>query len=457
MSQLQVNLDLVRKYNVAAPRYTSYPPATQFTEEVQWAQIADELIANNRAERDLSLYFHIPFCQSLCWYCGCNTVITRDTSRAPVYLDYLERQMDQMGAVLNPERSVVQLHFGGGTPTFLSPEQLRRLGQEIRTRFKIDEELEAGVEIDPRGLTEEHVHALREAGFNRASIGVQDFDPVVQTAIHRRQPLVVTREAIRWIREARFESVNFDLIYGLPYQTAESFERTLEEVLLLEPDRIALFSYAHVPWLKRSQRALEKRLPPPEVKMRILKMAVEKLTADDRYTYIGMDHFARPADSLAVAQSLGQLHRNFQGYSTHGEADIFAFGISGISQTENAYWQNEKELKAYYAALDAGRAPVTKGYLVTDEDRIRREAIMRIMCDLALNLRALSQKFGINAWDHFSRELESLAECERDGLIRWTTFGFEVTGAGRLLLRSIAMAFDAYYRAATEKRFSRTI
>ncbi len=457
MSQLTVDIDLVRKYNVAGPRYTSYPPATRFTEAIRWPQLADELISNNREARDLSLYFHVPFCESLCWYCGCNTVITKDHSHGRIYLDYLEKQMQQMASVLNPARRVMQLHFGGGTPTFLDPDQILALGNGIYSKFDVAANLEAGVEIDPRRLTRQHISALRAIGFNRASLGVQDFDPVVQKAIHRIQPLELTQLAIDWIRDAGFRSLNIDLIYGLPHQDVVSFERTVDEVLKISPDRIALFSYAHVPWIKHSQRALEKYLPTAEQKLSIFKMAVEKLTANDKYIYIGMDHFAKPGDTLALAQRARRLHRNFQGYSTHGGADIYAFGVSGISQTENAYWQYEKELPRFYSDLDEGRVPVTKGYIVTEDDRIRRAVIMRIMCDLSLNFGHVADTFGIDFGTYFSREIEILRLLESDGLIRFTNVGFEVTAMGRLLLRNIAMSFDAYCAMETEKRFSRTI
>jgi oxygen-independent coproporphyrinogen-3 oxidase len=413
MSQLHVNLDLVRKYNVAGPRYTSYPPATKFTDQITWPQLAEELIANNKEARDLSLYFHVPFCQSLCWYCGCNTVITKDQGQSRVYLDYIKKQLDQMAAILNPARNVVQLHFGGGTPTFLTSDEILWLGQQIYSRFKVDPRMEAGVEIDPRRLTRKHLNALRFVGFNRASVGVQDFDPAVQLAIHRIQPLEQTQMVINWIRECGFESVNIDLIYGLPHQTVSSFEKTIDEVLRMNPDRIALFSYAHVPWLKPSQRVLEKALPTPEQKLQILKMAVEKLTANDNYVYIGMDHFAKPTDSLAISQRTRKLDRNFQGYSTSAGADIYAFGVSGISQTDNAYWQTEKELPKFYGALDQGKVPLAKAYLVTEDDRIRRETIKRVMCDLSLNFNKISEKFGINFLQYFAREIEGLCAMQK--------------------------------------------
>jgi oxygen-independent coproporphyrinogen III oxidase len=457
VSHLPVNLDLVRKYNVPAPRYTSYPPATRFSEAVKWPQLAGELIANNNEARDLSLYIHIPFCQSLCWYCGCNTVITKDETKAAVYLNYLAREMRQMQSILHPDRPVKQLHLGGGTPTYLSPTQILALGSQIRSMFRLDTAFEGSVEIDPRRLTRQHISALRTIGLNRVSLGVQDFDPVVQEAIHRIQPLEQTEKVLNWVREAGFASVNIDLIYGLPYQTAQSFEKTLDEVIRLSPDRIALFSYAHVPWLKPAQRALEKALPAPEEKLRILKLAVEKLTDGDRYSYIGMDHFAKAGDELATAQREGKLRRNFQGYSTQAAVDIYAFGVSAISQTANAYWQNEKDLRAYYAALNAGKAPVAKGYLLTDDDRLRRQVIMQIMCDLALDLSSISAEYNMSALEYFQPELHALQEMAQDGLIAFTTHGFKVTRAGRLLIRNIAMRFDASQNLAGERQFSRTI
>src|SRR2546427_12365694 len=439
MSMLKVDLDLVKKYNVAGPRYTSYPPATKFSDSVKWPELAERILENNRSERDLSLYSHIPFCETLCWFCGCTTVITANHRQGQTYIDYLEKEMKQMATLLNPRRKVVQLHWGGGSPTFLSPDEIRRLGELIRQHFKFAENIEAGVEIDPRRLTRDHVVALREAGFNRASFGVQDFDPQVQQAVHRIQPCAMTQQALEWARELGFTSVNFDLIYGLPHQTVESFNRTLDIVLSLQPDRLAVFSYAHVPWVKPAQKILERKvLPTPDVKLQLLKSVIERLTENNRYVYIGMDHFARPGDELAVAQRGKELQRNFQGYSTRAGADIYSFGMSAISQIPDAYWQNEKDLLKYYAALDAGRAPLARGYLVSDEDKIRRETIMRVMCDLSLDYAAMSQRLGLNFASHFERELESLAGFEADGLVHRFPTGLEVTDAGRLFIRNIA-------------------
>jgi oxygen-independent coproporphyrinogen III oxidase len=450
------DLDLIRKYNVPGPRYTSYPPATRFTDDVRWPALADEILANNQSERDLSLYFHIPFCRTLCWYCGCTTVITTQQNQSATYLDYLKKELRQLGAVINPRRKVVQLHWGGGTPTFMTPDEIRALGAATREQFAFASDLEAGVEIDPRRITREHLQALREAGFNRASIGVQDFDPKVQVAVHRIQPYAQTKLVIHELRALGFESINIDLIYGLPYQTDESFSRTLEAVLHLAPDRLAIFSYAHVPWIKPSQKILTEALPATETKLRILQRTVQTLRANG-YGYIGMDHFARCDDELACAQREKTLHRNFQGYSTRGDADIYSFGMSSISQTPNAYWQNHKQLPDYYAALDAGKSPVARGYLLTDDDKLRRDTIMRLMCDLSLDFNALSRKHGVNFPEYFGRELASLGDLEADGLICPTSAGLEVTPRGRFFLRNIAMRFDAYLPRDTEQRFSKTI
>ena len=458
MSMLKVDLDLVQKYNVAGPRYTSYPPATKFTDTLKWPELAERILDNNRTERDLSLYFHIPFCETLCWYCGCTTVITLNHKQGSSYIDYLEKEVAQMSTLLNHRRKAVQLHWGGGSPTFLSPDEIRKLGEVIHRHFTFSDALEAGVEIDPRRLTRDHIAALREIGFNRASLGVQDFDATVQEAVHRLQPREMTEQVLGWVRELGFTSVNFDLIYGLPHQTVESFNRTLDSVLSLQPDRLAVFSYAHVPWVKPAQKILEhKVLPPPEVKLQLLKNVIERLTENNRYVYIGMDHFARPGDELAVAQSRKQLQRNFQGYSTRAGADIYAFGMSSISQIPDAYWQNEKDLPKYYAALDNGQVPLVRGYLVTDEDKIRRETIMRVMCDLSLDYAAMSQRLGLNFASHFERELESLAPFEADGLLRRTPSGMEVTHTGRLFIRNIAMTFDNTLAPVGERKHSRTI
>lgn len=454
---MQVDLDLVQKYNVPGPRYTSYPPATHFTEQVSYDDILRGIRSNNETSGELSLYFHLPFCYSLCWYCGCTTVITPQQSQSATYLRYLYREMELVSDLIHDDRRVVQLHFGGGTPTFLLPDEIRALGGEIHRRFRLDKSVEAGVEIDPRRLTRDHILALREIGFNRASLGVQDHDPVVQRAVHRIQPFEQSREAVAWAREAGFTSVNIDLIYGLPHQTPKSFERTLDEVLTLEPDRFAVFNYAYVPWIKPAQKIIkESTLPSAATKLELLKLTIEKLTSSG-YVYIGMDHFARADDELAVAQRSKTLQRNFQGYSTRGGADIYAFGMSSISQTDRLYWQNCKELPQYYAQLDQGRLPLARGYFLTEDDRRRRVIIMRLMCDFSLDYQQMSKWLGMDFEAHFAAELASLADLEADGLLRRDSSGFTVTDLGRLFIRNIAMRFDAHLPGETERRYSRTV
>jgi oxygen-independent coproporphyrinogen-3 oxidase len=458
MRRLQVDLDLVKKYNVAGPRYTSYPPATKFTDAISWDDLAAKIDANNQSERDLSIYFHIPFCETLCWFCGCTTVITPNHDKGRDYVDYLGREVARLAPMLNRRRKVVQLHFGGGSPTFLRPDEIRRLGEIIHEHFQFAPDIEASVEVDPRRLSRDHLVALRETGFNRASMGVQDFNPKVQEAIHRIQPREMTQQAMDWMRELGFGSINLDLIYGLPLQTPESFNETLDIVLAMDPDRLAVFSYAHVPWIKPAQKILESKvLPTPESKLEVLKLVIERLTAGGRYVYIGMDHFAKPDDELAVAQRHKRLQRNFQGYSTRAGSDIYSFGMSGISQIPDAYWQNEKELPKYQQAVDAGRVPLQRGCFVTGEDKIRRETIMRVMCDLWLDFAVLSQKLGIDFASHFACELASLAPFEADGLVKRAPGSLEVTDAGRLFIRNIAMCFDNTLAPPGERRHSKTV
>ncbi len=451
------DLNLARKYSTPGPRYTSYPTALQFSDQVTQHDLLDDIRSARNLHSPLSLYFHLPFCESNCWFCGCTKIITRDHSSADRYLDYLEKEMLLTRDLLNPEREVVQIHLGGGTPTFFTPSQLRRLGEMIHRTFRVSPDAENGVEIDPRRLSREHIVALREIGFNRASLGVQDNDPVVQKAINRIQPREQTEQAVEWLRQEGFASINIDLIYGLPHQTPASFANTVTDVLALEPARFAIFSYAHVPWIKPAQKILDKRnnLPDSETKLAILQQVTETLIRNG-YRYIGMDHFAREDDSLTVAQLEGTLHRNFQGYSTKSEADIYGFGMSSISQTRNAYRQNEKDLPTYQAALDAGRLPLAKGYILTPEDRLRRETIMRLMCDLRLDYEAMSSRLGIDFSSYFTTELASLRPFEEDGLLEIKDTGLTVTPVGRFFIRNVAMKFDAYIQEK-EKRFSKTV
>ncbi len=457
VSSTGIDLELVKKYNVPGPRYTSYPTAVHFHDDVDQESLLRDLTLSARAAFPLSLYFHLPFCASACWFCGCTRVITRSLSAPDRYLDYLEKEIALTLPHTGPDRNVVQMHFGGGTPSYFSPEQVARLEAIIRDAFQPGADSENSVEIDPRRIGPEHIEAWRRLGCNRASLGVQDNNPRVQQAINRIQPREVTEQVVGWLREAGFRSINIDLIYGLPHQTVASFSDTLEEVLALAPDRLAVFNYAHVPWIKPAQKIFDRRggLPDSSTKLAILEKVAQRL-ADEGYVYIGMDHFARAGDDLSRAQAEGTLQRNFQGYSTSAGTEILGFGMSSISQTPNTYRQNIKELHDYYDALDEGRLPWTRGRVLSREDRIRREVISRLMCDLKLDFDIQSQSLGIDFESHFHTEIRALKPMERDGLIQWEDRGFAVTPAGRFLIRNIAMVFDAYLERSPT-RYSRTV
>lgn len=454
---LEVDLDLVRKYDRPGPRYTSYPTAphfgSDFTRE-DWERHIRE--SNRSSERPLSLYFHVPFCDTLCWFCGCTMLVQRRREPIDRYVQALYREIELYAAHMHPEREVVQIHFGGGTPTHLAPDQIREIGRRIRSTFRVADDAEISVEMDPRGLTLEHIEALRDAGFNRASLGVQDFDPKVQRAINRVHDEALVGQVVDWIRGAGFESLNLDLIYGLPHQRLASVERTLEAVLALDPDRLAVFSYAHVPWMKPHQSLIrEDDLPEPAEKLGMLKLVVETLTARG-HRYVGMDHFARAGDELALAQEAGTLQRNFQGYSTRAGTDIHGFGMSSISQLPYAYAQHVKDLDEYYAAIDAGRLPLSRGLELTQDDFERRHVIMRLMCDMGLDYGRISDELGFDPATRYRDEIASLDEFEEDGLLSRGTSDLRVTPRGRLFIRNIAMAFDAYVEVG-HARYSRTV
>lgn len=458
MAKIEVDIDLVKKYDVPGPRYTSYPSALHFTENFDRNALAEEIRKNNKSNKPISLYFHLPFCYSLCWFCGCTQVITHNQEKSGPYINYLDKEMDRMHPFINPDRRVVQMHWGGGTPTFLQPDEIRDLGRRIHSHFHFSENAEVSVEVDPRRLTQDHVAALREAGFNRASLGVQDINPVVQEAVHRIQPSEQNENTIHWLREEQFKSINIDLIYGLPHQTAESFDKTLDTVLAYDPDRFAVFNYAHVPWVKPAQKLLDADfLPAPEEKLAMLKLIIEKLTHHG-YVYIGMDHFAKFDDELAVAQRNKELQRNFQGYSTYAGTDIYAFGMSSISQVEDAYYQNVKTLPEYYERLDNDEPTIIKGYLLTHDDKIRRQTIMQLMCDMGLNFDNMSEKLSINFREYFADVLTEFDDMVGDGLLTLNSNELQVTDNGRLFIRNIAMKFDAYLKKkAAPNQYSRTI
>lgn len=456
---MKFSTELLHKYCKAGPRYTSYPTAPYFNESFGPEAWEEELRATQDKGRDISLYTHIPFCDTLCYYCGCNMIATKDYSKATAYLEVLFREIDRVAALTSPQRKVRQLHWGGGTPTYLHPDDIRRLYEHLASRFAIAPDAEIGCEMDPRELTRAHLQALRQSGFNRVSLGVQDLEDAVQHAVNRVQPEALIREVYGWIREEGFESVNFDLMVGLPHQTPETFGRTLDKVIAMAPDRFAVFNYAHVPWMKKHQKLIqEDSLPQLEQRLALQKLTLEKLTAAG-YVYVGMDHFARPEDELVTAQQAKTLYRNFQGYTTHKNCDILAFGASAISQTDDVYAQNVKVLSEYREMVDAGKLPVERGLRISHEDKLRREAITQIMCDLELDKAAFGKQWGIDFNAHFADALEDLKEMHEDGLVVLEPATIRVTEAGRVFLRNIAMAFDGYLRqqSADKPRYSRTL
>lgn len=438
---------LLARYDVTGPRYTSYPTAPSFREDFGEREYRTRALASNEdpIPRPLSLYVHLPFCESPCFYCGCTRFITRDHGNASRYLDRLEREIVLQGALFDADRMAVQLHLGGGTPNFLSPDELERLFRALRTTFRLDsgEARDFSIELDPRHVAPGDLAALAGLGFNRVSLGVQDFDPAVQQAINRIQPRAQTEDAVAAAREAGMRSVNLDLIYGLPRQNPDSFAATLEGVIAIRPERVALYAYAHLPErFKAQRRIVAGELPEPAVKLELLGNAIHALTGAG-YRYIGMDHFALPTDPLARALEAGTLQRNFQGYSTHGQCDLIGLGVSAIGHVDDCFAQNRRDLTGYYEALEAGRLPVARGLVVSEDDRVRAEIIQSVMCRNALDFGAIERRFGLCFEERFARELATLRRLADDGLITLRARGFAVTPRGRLLLRVVAMAFDA--------------
>jgi oxygen-independent coproporphyrinogen-3 oxidase len=455
---MQIDQELLRKYDKAGPRYTSYPTAPQFHDQFKGADYTRAIRESTKEDqgKPLSLYFHLPFCESVCFYCGCNVTFTKDRSRPEDYNDLLFREMDLVTDEATRKRPVTQLHYGGGTPTFFSPEQLDRLFQGIRERFLFAEDAEIGLEVDPRETSNEHLEVLGKSGFNRISMGIQDFDPEVQKAVNRVQSVEETRRVIDVSRQHGMSSVSVDLIYGLPHQSVDKFRKTIETIIDLDPDRIALFNFAYLPDRIKHQKAIkEDALPGPEEKIAILCMAIDAFT-EQGYRFIGLDHFAKPEDPLCRAQDAGSLYRNFQGYTTHAECDLLGFGVSSISQVGRAYAQNEKNLTTYALKIQNDTPATERGLWMSDEDLVRREIIMRIMCDFRLDYQELSEKFGIDFAKTYDGELAQLCGAVDDGLIERTRDGFEVTPTGRLLVRNVAMVFDEYLGKSTVQ-YSRTV
>ena len=458
-----VDRDLCRRFDISGPRYTSYPTADRFQADPGHQLLVDALRQRPTAEQPLSLYVHLPFCSTVCYYCGCNKVITKDHSKSTRYLDYLEREIDLQLNALTGTRTAAQLHWGGGTPTFLNDAEMTRLMGMLTSRFDFLPDGEYSIEIDPRSVDPKRAHLLAKLGFNRMSLGIQDFDPLVQQAVNRIQSFEQTRDVLLAARDAGFKSVSVDLIYGLPRQTLEGFRATLEKTLSLAPDRIALYSYAHLPQIFMPQRRIhDTELPKAEEKLSLMAMAIETLV-DAGYVFIGMDHFARPDDELALAQQAGKLHRNFQGYATHAELDLLAFGVSAIAKVGPVYAQNAKSLDDYYHDIDAGHLPVRRGYRMDRDDELRRAVIQELMCHFGLDFAEVSRTWSIDFADYFADALEQLQPLVEAGLLQIGDQRIDVRPKGRLLVRIIAMAFDRYLHADRQKapegrqRYSRVI
>ena len=453
---------LITRYDSAGPRYTSYPTAPQFRADFNEAALRAVIRASNEEPipRPLSLYVHVPFCLSPCFYCGCNRVITHDVGKADRYLERLYREIELMAPLFDRDRPVRQLHFGGGTPNFLDLPRMRELMESLARHFSFSHESrrEYGIELDPRFADGDYVRGLAELGFNRLSVGIQDFDPLVQQAVNRIQSVAQTRAVLEAARAAGFVSASVDLIYGLPRQTLAGFDRTLGEVIALAPNRVAVYGYAHLPTLFKAQRQIETGdLPDPATRLALFGRALERLTAAG-YVYVGMDHFARADDELVRAQRAGTLQRNFQGYSTHGDCDIVGLGVSAIGRIGDSYSQSARDLTGYYAALDAGRLPIVRGLALDGDDVIRRELIGELMCHGALDMPAFGARHRLRFEDYFAAELRRLQPLADDGLVSFDHRSIQVSSRGRLLLRNIAMCFDAYLdQPAAPARYSRTI
>ena len=460
-TEVPLSEELLRRFDTPGPRYTSYPTADRFVDTFGPADAAHAL--QRRAQpaatsEPLSVYVHIPFCESLCYYCACNKVITKHHERATEYLDALDAELELVVARLGRGQHVAQLHFGGGSPTFLSDDELERLVRSLQAAFRFAADAELSIEVDPRTVTPERLHALRLLGFNRLSFGLQDFDPDVQQAVHRMQPYESVRLLMDCARSLGFTSINADLIYGLPKQTPASFARTLEQIGALRPDRIALYAYAHLPTrFKPQRRILADDLPGPGQRIQMLGAAIESFLSRG-YAYIGMDHFALADDALAVAKREGRLQRNFQGYSTHKDCDLIALGASAIGRVGSAYYQNAKTLPEYYGAVRNGHLPVVRGVSLTADDTLRRSVIMDLMCQGRLDFKRVEAAFGIRVHEYFASELQRLTGLQQQALVELDAHSVIVTPKGWYLVRAIAMVFDKYLQAAPQpERFSRVV
>jgi oxygen-independent coproporphyrinogen-3 oxidase len=451
-----MSIDQIEQYSQPGPRYTSYPTAPEWHDGFDPAAY---IAAVESSSRPLSLYVHVPFCQSLCLFCGCNVIINKNKSVAAPYLERLKQEIEETSSHVSGNRMVEQIHWGGGTPTYLAMKQIEELFTHISSRFSLSDSAEISIEIEPRTTTEEQLKLLRGLGFNRISMGVQDFDPLVQKTVRRIQPYEMTREVYDWCRELGFDSINIDLIYGLPHQSPTSFADTVEKVIDMSPDRIALFSYAHVPWLKKQQGSFARHLPPTAEKFEIFCNAMEMLVAAG-YRYIGLDHFVKPTDELSRALDARTLHRNFQGYTTKAGCDLLGMGVSSISMLDDVYAQNWRDILSYYRVLDNGLSPIMRGISLTDEDRLRRSVINQILCHGVVVKSEIEREFSIDFDRHFALALQSLDRLVASDMVVLSDDRIEVIGFGKIFVRNIAMAFDAYLdarEAAPQRLFSNTV
>ena len=448
------DLDLIKRYNQSGPRYTSYPTAVQFDGQFEVDKYLSSAWRSSATTKPLSLYFHIPFCSHVCYYCACNKIVTKHRSRSDEYLEYLYREIEMQADLYSDDQLVEQLHFGGGTPTFLDTEQMRALMGKIKEHFKlqISDQTDYSIELDPREVDWPMMSTLRDLGFNRISIGVQDLDERVQIAVNRVQPEAMVRSVLDAARAMAFKSVHMDLIYGLPFQNVDSFMDTVDRVIDMAPDRLSLFNYAHLPHRFKPQRRIkDEDLPTPEVKLEILQKATERLM-EKGYVYIGMDHFALPDDELAVAQEEGVLHRNFQGYTTHSHCDLVSMGVSSISQVGDVYIQNTTDEPTYRQMIDEGKLPMVRGLRMATDDKIRQAVITQLICQFSLDPKGIEERFDINFAEYFSEELSSLSEMIEDELLTLDSeYRIQVTPKGKLLIRNICMKFDAYLKNPAEK------
>jgi oxygen-independent coproporphyrinogen III oxidase len=455
----QVSDALLEKYNKPGPRYTSYPTAPLWREDFGPDDFEAYCARADARATPVSLYMHLPFCESLCLFCACNVSIQKDKRVLIPYLAALQREIDHVARMVSRTRETVQFHWGGGTPTYLSPAQMEDLFGHTHAQFTFAADAELGIEVDPRVTSREHLETLRRLGFNRLSMGVQDFEPKVQETIRRVQSYEMTRDLIAAARQLGFESISIDLIYGLPHQTASTFAETIDEVLTIAPDRIAMFSYAHVPWLKKQQGSFASHLPEGREKFQIFKTGLGKFL-DAGYLYIGMDHFARPSDELAIAQQNRTLHRNFQGYTTKSGADLYGMGVSAISSVTGAYAQNLREVPAYQQKIEVRNLATMRGYRLSSDDVIRRAVIGRMLCHTVIPKRELEREFSIHFDEYFESELAQLVEPAADGLVTLTSGEIRVTALGRIFIRNVAMVFDRYlHEQQMDKKplFSKTL